>query len=156
MPNIYRFSPIKDEKEFNTVLDYLVVEVEKLSQQLLNQKLPINTLKVFAHYPEEYKFLLNLVQKLGPPAPFNSETNYYAQVEKHIGNHKIDYIGVRVVDPYRMQVGCGDYEIPNFAEIKSHYADKSDFVRNLPDDDMLELWHPDFDVLGYVVPPLTL
>lgn len=151
---MYRFSPIKDENEFNRVLEYLVGELEELSRQLLSQKLPINTLKVFAHYPEEYRFLLDLVQNMGPAAPFNSDDSYYAQVERQIGHYKIEYIGVRNVDPYRMQVGCGDYEIANFEEVKAEHADKSEYIR-VVEGDMVELWHPEFDILGYVVPPLV-
>lgn len=151
---MYRFSPIKDENEFNRVLEYLVGELEKLSRQLLSQKLPINTLKIFAHYPDEYELLLQLVQKLGPAGPFNSGSSYYSVVDRKIAGHEIKYIGVRTVDPYRLQVGCGDYEIPNFAEIKAEYAGKSDYAR-VVEGDMVELWHPEFDILGYVVPPLV-
>jgi hypothetical protein len=152
--DIYRFSPITTESEIDTVLEYLVGELEQMSVKLLNQKLPINTLKIFAHCPEEYEFLLNFVKGLGEPAPFNSDSSYYAQVKRQIKGHNIEYIGVRVVDPYRLHVGCGDYEIPNFQEIVEQYAGKSDYIKAFRED-MIELWHPDFDVLGYVVPPLN-
>ncbi|HVZ12731.1 MAG TPA: hypothetical protein VG965_06910 [Patescibacteria group bacterium] len=50
-----------------------------------------------------------------------------------------------------MQVGCGDYEIDSFQKFKEKYAGKSSFIRDFRHD-MLEVWHPDFDILGYVIP----
>jgi hypothetical protein len=154
MQKLYRFSPITNEADFNKALEYITIELEKLSEQLLEQKLPINTLKLFAHYPEEYKYLLELVTGLGPAASFSSDTSYYAQTKREIKGHNIEYIGVRTTDPYRPHVGCGDYEIENFQEITDTYGGKSDFIRKFSED-MVEIWHPDFDVLGYIVPPLS-
>jgi hypothetical protein len=153
MHKLYRFSPIKTEEDFDKVLEYLVNELENLSLKYFEEKLPINTLKVFAHYPEEYDFLYKLVYKLGPKAVLSSETSYYVNVNKKIKDYKIDYIGLRIVDPYRMQVGCGDYEIKNFNEIKEKFKNTSQYIREFSDD-MIEIWDPDSDVLGYVVPPL--
>lgn len=153
MNDLYRFSPLENESDVSVVWEYLVAELEQLSQTLLDEDLPINTLKIFAHYPEEYDFLYKYISSLGPAAPFNSDTSYYATVERQIGGHGIKYLGVRGVDPYRLHVGCGDYEIANFEEIAEKFAGKSDYVRRFRED-MVEIWHPDFDVLGYIVPPL--
>ncbi len=62
-------------------------------------------------------------------------------------------MGIRVVDPYRMHVGCGDFEIKNFEEYKKKKLGTSEYIREFTDD-MIEIWHPDFDVLGYIVPEL--
>lgn len=153
MNDLYRFSPLTNESEISAVWEYLVVELEKLSQTLLHEKLPINTLKIFAHYPEEYDFLYKYISELGPAAPFNSDTSYYATVEQQIGGYDIKYLGVRGVDPYRLHVGCGDYEITNFEEVAEESAGKSDYIRRFRED-MVEIWHPDYDVLGYIVPVL--
>ncbi len=151
MNNLYRFSPIENEKVFKQVLEYLTSELEKLSQKLLKQSLPITTLKVFPHYPEEYAYLHKLISKKGPKASFSSDTSLYVQVNEKIKGHNIKYLGVRIVDPYRLQVGCGDYEIKNIEEFKKQNTNTSQFVRNFRED-MVELWHPNFDILGYVVP----
>ncbi len=152
--NIYKFSPISSPEQLDTVLEYLTQELENLSQTLLGEKLPINTLKIFAHYQDEYEFLLDLVKRMGEKAPFSSDTSYYSRVDgKTINGYKIDYIGVRMVDPYRLHVGCGDYEVTNFKELKDKFlANNSPFIRAFSED-MIEIWHPDFDVLGYIVPP---
>lgn len=151
MNNLYHFSPIESEKDLSQVWNYLTSELEKLSRELLFQSLPITTLKVFAHYPEEYYYLYNLISEMGPKASFSSDTSLYVQADKKINGQNIKYLGVRIVDPYRLHVGCGDYELESFEQFKKRNTNTSQFVRSFRDD-MVELWHPDFDVLGYVVP----
>ncbi len=150
MGNNYRFSPIEDEKTFRKVLIYIQAELDKLSNKLFGKSLPITTLKVFPHYPEEYGYLMNIINKIGERAAISSVTSHYVKVNEMIGGSKIKYIGVRIVDPYRLQAGCGDYEIEDYEDFKKKNLGKSIFVRSFRED-MLELWHPDFDVLGYVI-----
>jgi hypothetical protein len=75
-------------------------------------------------------------------------------MNEKIKEYDIKYLGVRIVDPYRLHVGCGDYEIENFEEFKKQNTGTSQFIRNF-NNDIIELWHPDFDVLGYVNPRTT-
>jgi len=117
----------------------LTVELEKLSLKLFNQALPINTLKIFAHYLDEYDYLHELVSNMGPKAAFSSKTSLYAQVNEKIQAYSIEYIGVRAVDPYRLHVGCGDFEIDNFAEFKETHVNKSPFIRVFSED-ILEIF----------------
>ena len=70
----------------------------------------------------------------------------------NIGAYDINYLGIRIVDPYRLQVGCGDYEIENFEIFKEQHLNKSPYIRQFQDKEMIEVWHPDFDVLGYIIP----
>lgn len=149
MDKRYRFSPIKDTQAFDQALIYITGELEKLSKELLGKDLPITTLKVFPHYPEEYDYLYKHIQSLGLAASFNSETSYYAKVDRKILGHDIKFIGVRIVDPYRLHVGCGDYKVEDLEKFKKE-INPSPFIRSFRED-MLELWHPDFDVLGYIV-----
>jgi len=150
---IYRFSPIRTEGELTKVWAYLTAELEKLSMELLGKSLPINTLKVFAHYPDEEDFIHKIISEKGPKAAFSSNTSLYAEVDERIGGYDIKYLGIRKVDPYRLHVGCGDFEIEYFDEFKNRETGNSQFVRSIKDD-MIELWHPNYDVLGYVVPML--
>ncbi|MFS8131402.1 MAG: hypothetical protein ACMG57_05515 [Candidatus Dojkabacteria bacterium] len=154
MNKLYRFSPIKDEKTFKEALSYITTQLESLSKELFQEALPINTVKIFPHYLDEYDYLYKLVKDLGPKASFSSDTSYYAEVDQMVGGYNIKYIGVRIVDPYRLQVGCGDYEIENFKEFREKHSNESKFVRDFRGEDMIEIWHPDYDVLGYIVPPL--
>lgn len=150
---LYRFSPINDEGTFEKALEYIVSEMDKLSQEFFNDTLPITTLKIFAHYPEEYEYLHSMVSSLGPTAPFSSQTSLYVEVEREILGYAITYIGIRIVDPYRLHVGCGDWEIAGFETFKKEQLGKTPFVREF-NDEMIEVWYPDTDVLGYAVPPL--
>ena len=154
MNKLYRFSPIDNEKAVKEAYAYITTELEKLSQKIFNESLPINTLKIFPHYLDEYDYLLDYVNKLGSMGPFNSKTSTYSVVDEKIKGYGIKYLGVRIVDPYRLHVGCGDYEIENFEEFKAKYSNTSPYIRDLEDHGMLEIWHPDFDVLGYVVPQI--
>lgn len=151
MNNIYKFSPIKSEDQLNRALEYITSELEKLSIKLFDQKLPITTLKVFPHYLDEYDYLYKLISEIGKPASFNSKTSYYVKAKKLISGYQINYLGIRIVDPYRMQVGCGDYEVDIFDEFKKQNVTSSEYIRSIRDD-MIEVWHPDFDILGYVIP----
>ena len=119
MSSIYRFSPITTQKEFEKALNYLTENLDKLSNKLLNKSLPITTLKIFPHYQNEYDYLYKHISTLGPKASFSSKTSYYVEVNKQIQGHKVNYLGIRIVDPYRLHVGCGDYEIDDFADFRN-------------------------------------
>lgn len=153
MNKFYRFSPIKNETELQKVWEYIADQLHLLAKEVLHEDLSVTYLKVFAHYPEEYKFIYNHLSKLGEPAPFNSDTSFYVEVNQEIKGNHIKFFGVRIVDPYRMQVGCGDYEVDDFQAYREKHIGTSSFIRDIKDSaDMLEIWHPDFDVLGYVIP----
>lgn len=153
MKKFYRFSPIKDEKTLEQVFLYITRELEKLSEKIFKENLSIDTLKVFAHYPDEYDYLYNLISKMGPKSDYSSETSFYVEVDKKFRSHNINLLGLRIVDPYRMQVGCGDWSVEKFPEIKEKYLNSNPYVRDMKRaTEMLEVWHPDFDILGYIVP----
>lgn len=122
---------------------------------VLEEKLSINTLKLFAHYKDEYEFLLAWVNSLGVNEDEPSQTSYYVKPNQplKIQGEPVEFVGLRVPDPYRSQVGCGDYVVSNFAFFKHKYLGKSEFIREVthPQYEMLELFHPDIDVLGYIV-----
>jgi hypothetical protein len=150
MQRLYRFSPIESEDTVKSVWEYLSSKLDKLSNLVLNRSLPITTLKIFPHYLKEYDYLHSLISEMGTPATFNSNTSYYSKVDKKINGFDIKYMGVRVVDPYRLHVGCGDYEVEDIEQFKKEFLNSSPYIRSFRDD-MLEIWHPDLDVLGYVV-----
>jgi hypothetical protein len=152
---LYRFSPISTDKAANDSLEYIDEQLRKLSSLVLDEHLPVNTLKIFAHYADEYTFLKQWVDSLGENEDGGSSTSYYVKPAKPtvINNDPIEYVGIRVSDPYRAQVGCGDFVVGNFDEFKEKYLSKSDYIRAVPHQkyEMLELFHPDIDVLGYIV-----
>ena len=156
MNKLYRFSPIHTEKELYIALNYLTVELEKLSASFFSEKLPVTVLKIFAHHPEEYQFLYSYFKAKGKPAIFNTDKNFYVKVSEELHGNHITYMGVRIPDPYRMQVGCGDYEVSDFDNFRSKYINSNQFIRDAKDaTKMLEIWNPDSDVLGYVIPKMV-
>jgi hypothetical protein len=152
---LYRFSPIKNEETAQEALIYIHDNLRKLAELVLEEKLPINTLKVFAHYEDEYKFLFDWINAQGTKENEPSKTSYYIKPDKElrITNDPIEFIGLRVPDPYRAQVGCGDFVVPDFNSFKNKYLGKSEHLRKVPHPqyEMLEFFHPDIDVLGYIV-----
>lgn len=148
---LYRFSPIQNEETFWKAAEYTAEQMKQLSQKVLNEILPIYNLKLFPHYSDEYTYLHQLLTSMGPQAPAISKTSFYVTVDKIIAGEHITALGVRVVDPYRMQVGCGDYTTDKYEVYKQKVGD-SPFIRYLEHTNMLEIWHPDFDVLGYILP----
>lgn len=152
---LYRFSPIQNQDDFTKTLEYIQEKLRELSILVIEEELPINTLKVFAHYEDEYAYLKRLVDSIGSSEDEGSSTSYYVKPYQPmtVKNNSIELVGIRVPDPYRSQVGCGDYLASNFDEIKSKSLGKSPYIRVVPHQkyDMLELFHPDIDVLGYIV-----
>jgi hypothetical protein len=154
----YRYSPIKSEKELDRAWEYLVREISRLSEVVTGEPMPATILKLFAHYPDEYEYLRAQLLEYGEAAPISSKTSLYVKVDRKIAGQQVNYLGVRIVDPYRMQVGCGDYEVEDYDQFVSKWVGKKPFVRDIATSagiPLIELWDPDFDVLGYVIRPLA-
>jgi hypothetical protein len=149
----YPFSPILDEARLNAALQFTVEQLDIMSVQLFGSKLPITALKIFAQYPDEYVYLRTLLASKGPEAPFNSDKNFYAENPRTINGHQIKYVGVRVIGKEFPQLSCGDWETDRFEDLKTKFAG-SQYVQDLGKD-MLQVTHPDFDVVGFIVPPLA-
>jgi hypothetical protein len=67
--------------------------------------------------------------------------------------HQIKYIRARRPDPYRMQVGCVDFEEEDYEDFKDLYAFNTGNPRTIErkNYEMLELHDPNIDVLAYMV-----
>lgn len=152
---LYRFSPIDNEGLCFEALQHIDSKLRELSMLVIDEDIRINTLKIFAHYAAEYKFLKDWIDSLGTNEDDGSATSYYVKPSElmTVNNDPIEYVGIRVPDPYRAQVGCGDFVVKNFDEFKNKYMGKTEFIREVthPKYQMLELFHPDIDVLGYIV-----
>ncbi|HET7320468.1 MAG TPA: hypothetical protein VFI84_02685 [Candidatus Saccharimonadales bacterium] len=154
MDKLYRFSPIADKQTFDTAWQYIGDQLPLLAQKVIGEELPLTTVKVFAHYPEEYDVLKTLMLDYGQQSQLSSDTSLYVDVDLQLGNSNIKALGIRVIDPYRSQVGCGDYAINDYKSFKEKFLlSTNPFIREIvtPKITMTELWHPDFDILGYVV-----
>lgn len=153
-PDFYRFSPIRSEQDFQHALTYTVEQARELALRVIGHEMPIDTLKLFAHYPDEYEFLVELLKRYGPISEISSKRNTYVDCNFTLQGQHIAYLGVRTPDPYRLQVGCADFPVDDYADFSAKHLGSTEAVREIRSGDdsaMLELWHPDYDVLGYVV-----
>ena len=149
---------IENEEAFNEALGYIAEKVGDISLLLTGKRLPVTVLKLFAHNDGEYEALERLVRQHGQKAEVSSGNSFYVDVDSGlmIADTPISLLGVRRPFVDRPQVGCGDYEVDDFPTYASELLKKQpQFARQVQNAhrlDMVELWHPDFDVLGYVIP----
>jgi len=153
MNKLYTFSPITSKEQFDAALKHIVEKAGALSQQLTGTRLPIATVKVFAHYPEEFQFIKSIIEEYGTLSTIGRSTSIYVDSSLTIGGNQIKNVGIRVPDPYRLQTGCVDFRVEKPKEfISSLPKNEHGYIRPFPDmpDDFVELWHPGFDVAGYI------
>ncbi|MBI2232344.1 MAG: hypothetical protein HYU56_00315 [Candidatus Aenigmarchaeota archaeon] len=87
---------------------------------------------------------------------YNENNGLRVRLKKpiNVSGHSILFLRIRKPDPYRMQVGCNDFVVENYKTFKKGYLTKH--TQNLrlierPEYEMIEFFHPDFDVLAYIV-----
>jgi hypothetical protein len=153
MNKLYTFSLITSKEQFDSVLKHIIKNAEKLSEQLTGAKLSVATVKVFAHYPEEFQFMKSILGEYGTLSTIGRPTSIYVDSSLMIEGSRIENVGIRVPDPYRLQTGCVDFQVENPKEfVDSLSKNEHGYIRPFPDmpEDFVELWHPDFDVAGYI------
>ncbi|HJP96310.1 MAG TPA: hypothetical protein VJ843_02965 [Candidatus Saccharimonadales bacterium] len=153
MNKLYAFSPITSKGQFDAALKYIVKKSEELSEKLTGTRLSVATVKVFAHYPEEFQFMKGILEEYGTFSTIGRSTSIYVDSALTIDGNQIENVGIRVPDPYRLQAGCVDFRVERPKDfVSSLPKNEYDYIRPFPDmpDDFVELWHPDFDVAGYI------
>jgi len=154
----FRFIPIDSRDGFEEALNYVAEKVGDLSLAVCGERLPVPILKLFAHNDDEYEKLEGFVRQYGQKAEVSSKMSFYVDVGTGltVAQTPISLLGVRRPDPNSPQVGCGDYEVVDFpafaARVQSEHPDNARAVQNAHGLGMVELRHPDFDVLGYIIP----
>jgi hypothetical protein len=169
--SLYRFSPIADHEALIKAIDYIAFNATKLYfDQTGNYPNDlIRSLTVFAHFDDEFDLLVDLTKQLGTvdsehngpyiklTAPLSIENGRFELNGKmHTVHTKIEMIRIRKPDPYRMQVGCCDLEVPfdspDLEDVKlSLNQNSSPRYIDRPDLKMLELFDPNIDVLAYII-----
>jgi hypothetical protein len=160
---LYRFSPIKSHEELEEAIKHVHFECYKLCKQSFDTYLPnAGNMGVFCHYDDEYEFLTNLRKEL-TEASDNFNQKYFRLHEPITIPAKGDvpettytYLYIRKPDPYRHHVGDVDFYLDpeKYQELKNSMLSgkkvKGARVFDRQDLDMIELYDPDIDVLGYV------
>lgn len=151
----HEFSPIISEDHLQAAAEYLTRQSLLLAKTVLGQKLTIDTLCFFTHSPEEYQFIEQAVRRRGPESRFSHEPTLYVDTDFTVLDQHVRIFGVRKPDPARLEIGYGDYPV---AEVDYqqllHTAKNNPHMREITSGrgkSLVELRHPDFDVLGYVV-----
>lgn len=162
---LYRFSPIKNEAELMEAIKHIHFACFELCKQSFGTYLPVaGNMGVFCHYEDEYESLIELRKQLTEKSD-NLNQKYFRlhnpivfPANGEIPETVYTHLYIRKPDPYRSQVGDVDFIIDD-----AKYLDLKQFLQNgktilgarifeRPDLDMIELYNPDIDALGYVSP----
>lgn len=151
---LYRFSPITSKESLIEAIQYVAINTSELCKNITGNVYPISYLTIFTHYPEEFEKLKKILFELGE---FDHENNGpFVKLYKTIKlpHNELKFLRLRQPDSYRMQVGCNDFKIENYEEFKKKFLNKNPQNLRLierPEYEMIEFFHPDFDVLAYVL-----
>ncbi|QQS39410.1 hypothetical protein IPM62_02240 [Candidatus Woesebacteria bacterium] len=160
---LYRFSPIKNEKELLDAIKHTHFECYKLSKQSFGRYLPnAGNIGIFCHYDDEFERLIKIRERLTEKSD-NYNQKYFRLHKPITIPQKGDvpetiytYLYIRRPDPYRSQVGDVDFYLQpeKYNKLKTEMLKgkkvKGARVFDRPDLDMIELYDPDSDALGYV------
>jgi hypothetical protein len=160
---LYRFSPIETKEQLIEAITHIHFACFELCQDAFGKALPVaGNIGVFCHYDDEYKFLTQLRKELTEESE-NFNQKYFKLHEPIVVPAKGDapettyeYLYIRHPDPYRAQAGDVDFvlEVREYSELKQSLLDgkkiKGARVYSSPTLDMIELYNPDIDALGYV------
>ena len=160
---LYRFSPIQDKKELLEAISYIHFACYKLCKQSFGKNLPnAGNMGVFCHYDDEYTRLVQIREQITKPSD-DPNQKYFELLEPIVIPAKDDvpettytHLYIRKPDIYRAQAGDVDFYIEqnDYDILKTELANGKNitgariFPRN--DLDMIELFSPDIDALGYV------
>lgn len=148
---MHKIHPILTEEKYVEALTFIAEEAEKLCQKVVGEKLPINTLTIFAQTPQEYDFLENLLSKKGRTSPFTHGSTLYIEpnLPTLVHGYRVELLGVRRPDALRIEVGYADFPVGSLDKFKGkEYVTEIMSGQGIP---LLELRHPDFNVRGYIV-----
>lgn len=151
---LYRFSPIQNQEELLDTISYIASKATELCKKITGEEYPIATLTVFSHYPREFEKLKEIALSMGTLDSENNGPYVKLHNPTQLPKNKLELLRIRKPDPYRMQVGCCDFEVKDYQEFKDKYlASNPDNLRVIerPKYEMIEFFDPDYDVLAYVL-----
>lgn len=161
--NLYRFSPIKNKEELFDAIKYIHLSCNELCKQSVGEYLPsTGMIGIFCHYESEYQNLIKIQEQLVTKSESINQKYFKLispiTIAKEGGVPKTTYthLYIRKPDPYRHHVGDTDFYLDDdrYKQIKQSLIDGK-IIKGLriyykPDIDMLELYNPDIDSLGYI------
>lgn len=160
---LYRFSPIQNKDELFEAIKYIHFACHKLCKRSFNEYLPnAGNMGVFCHYDDEHAKLVEIRKKITRPSDdpnqkyFELNEPIVIPAQDDVPETTYTHLYIRKPDIYRAQVGDVDFylEQSEYDELKQSLLDDKSlkgariFPRN--DLDMIELYNPNIDALGYV------
>lgn len=152
--NLFRFSPIESEEKLIEAVTYVATETSQLCEHIIGHPLPITSLTIFSHYPNEFEKLTEILLSLGNLWNENNGPRVTLHTPIVVSGHTITHLRIRKPDTKRPQVGCNDFDVANYETFKSTYLNTH--PENLrcivrPEYEMIEFFDPNFDILAYIV-----
>lgn len=153
---LYRFSPVLDESELRIALKYIDEKCHELVEVILGEILPVSgNIGYFCHYADEYTSLKKIQNELCRMD--NSVHGKYFELKTpiHTDTSEYKFLYIRKPDPYRHHVGDIDFfvDADQFSSLKARVEQEQLHGARMivrPDLEMIELFHPDYDVLAYI------
>ncbi|MFM7088700.1 MAG: hypothetical protein ACKOW9_04170 [Candidatus Paceibacterota bacterium] len=162
---LYRFSPIQNEEELLEAVKHVHFECFKLCKQSFGKYFPVaGNIGIFCHYNSEYKYLTEVREKLTDPSESINQKYFLLHnpivipASGDIPETRYTHLYIRKPDIYRSQVGDVDFVIGDeeYIELKNQLSSgveiKGARIFDRADLDMVELYDPDVDALGYISP----
>ncbi len=160
---LYRFSPVKNQATLIEAIQHIHAECFRLCKESVGEYLPVaGNVGFFCHYNDEYDVLTALRGQLTESSD-NINQKYFRLYEPivipaidDIPETIYTHLYIRKPDIYRAQVGDIDFvmEPERYAEMKKRLesGEVISGARIFPrgDLDMIELYNPDVDALGYI------
>jgi len=160
---LYRFSPIKNEKELLEAIKHTHFSCFELCKKAFGKYLPVaGNMGIFCHYDDEHKLLTKLREELTEQSD-NFNQKYFRlhnpiiiPAHDDVSETTYTYLYIRRPDQYRAPVGDVDFvlEDEKYIEFKKSLENGSQVngakIFDRPDLDMVELSDPDIDALAYI------
>lgn len=160
---LYRFSPIGSKDELMEAILFIHFACYRLCWDSFGKYLPdAGNMGIFYHYEEEFIKLKQIRDMIVEPSD-NPELKYFTLLEPitipekdGVPETTYTHLYIRRPDPYRSQVGDVDFYLPEdqYLSLKREMQNGKKVpgarIFDRPDLDMIELFNPDIDALGYV------
>ncbi len=160
---LYRFSPIESQEQLIAAIEHTHFACSTLCQKSFGKYLPVaGNIGIFCHYNNEFEYLKTLRQRITRKSS-DPNQKYFELIKPIIIAAKdgvpeatYTHLYIRRPDIYRSQVGDIDFYLQHrdYSNLKQDLAGgkRLEGARIFPreDLDMIELYDPDVDALGYV------
>lgn len=160
---LYRFSPIQNQDVLLEAIEHIHFACYRLCKDSFGEYLSnAGNLGIFCHYDDEYEYLVKIREELCESSEdpnqkyFKLHQPITIAAKDDVPETTYTYLYIRKPDIYRAQVGDVDFylEQAEYDELKEKLLAGGIVpgARVFPrqDLDMIELFNPDVDALGYV------